>query len=353
VHLTHQFFPEEGESPFPPGRRPLQFREKCAGVNEPQTLTEEMIVGRRSAREVLHDLFGLLVDRDQQPAVEPGGQQGRILDQGQRPAPRDQPQAQLEHAGPVDAPAGRIIIEPALPLIEERAGAALFPLQQPGLAEGDKVLVAVELPDLLDARAAAGPPVRDGRPVAEGHGALRQGIEMPVDACGEFEHRGEQGEAAVGRSAGRGEQPGMTGGPAGGEPFTGAGGRLLLKGEEPARAGGGQQRCRFLDRGGEESLQSRRRTAGQAARPACGEMAPQTGRRLGGAHRPEAMPVGFVLREWHPYSLIHCESRRFCSRLARLIAPAPNFLRTSSIMLSTFSLRPSPSRKSSICPSPC
>ena len=115
------------------------------------------------------------------------------------------PQPRLEPAAPRDAPTGRVLVEPAVELVECRLGVPVVPGEEPGLGEPWQVLQPVQLPDPL--RVAVGPVVdarsRFVRPPEAG-----TRVEVPVDGFGEPDGiLAEEGERSVEDGIGRPDDP--------------------------------------------------------------------------------------------------------------------------------------------------
>ena len=116
------------------------------------------------------------------------GPEGRgALEQVGRPGPRDEPERDLEAAGPVDPHTAWIRRDPASDVAGEDLREALVPRQAIRLTESHHPLVAIQLPD--DLAIADGLAVQrvDPAPVAPGRAAATHWVQMPVHRIAESE----------------------------------------------------------------------------------------------------------------------------------------------------------------------
>src|SRR5207247_6363011 len=81
--------------------------------------------------------------------AQPAGKRRGALEQGQRPAPGDQPEPYLQAARPVDAHPKGIGTHPLFHIPAEEVRVPLVASESVRLAEIEQPLVAVELPDHL------------------------------------------------------------------------------------------------------------------------------------------------------------------------------------------------------------
>ena len=111
-HLTSEPFPATA------GR---ELRQRPARDVERETFAEQVSVGAEVVRQVAFDLPQLSVDAEQQ--IDDPGLLDPVVagdEKIQRPQPRQNPQRQLQHAGPVDPderriggqPTGKLLLEP-------------------------------------------------------------------------------------------------------------------------------------------------------------------------------------------------------------------------------------------------
>src|SRR3982750_2275597 len=73
----------------------------------------------------------------------------RVSEKLKCPDPRHRPERYLETAGPVDPHSRRILLHPAIQVVNEGLGEDLVARQHISHAEGEKMLVAVQFPDNL------------------------------------------------------------------------------------------------------------------------------------------------------------------------------------------------------------
>src|SRR6185503_366457 len=132
-------------------------------------------------RQVPLDPRGVAGDAPNERGSELRRERRRSVEECERPAPRDQPEGDLETARPVDAHAGRVRPEPFGDRVSEAGRIALVTGAAVRLAEPDEPLVPVELPDNLAVPDHGCVEWVEQGPVEEGSPTLRHGIEMPVD----------------------------------------------------------------------------------------------------------------------------------------------------------------------------
>ena len=154
-----------------------ELREGLAHDIRSQRFTREVRVRTEVIREVMFDVRELPIDSDE-GVDEPGLRVGE--QEMNRHRPRDSSKADLEHARPVDAGERRIRVNPALHLIDDRAGIAGLAGQPRRTAKLQPMLMTVQLPDDL-VIADRGIEIRDIRPADARRMSIVYGIEMPVD----------------------------------------------------------------------------------------------------------------------------------------------------------------------------
>ena len=157
-----------------------QLRQRLARHVERQRLADQMGVRAEVVRQVALDVRELAVegeeqvDRPRQPVVD-----RRIDEEIDRPEPGQRPNAELEHARPVDPDERRIRVKPACELLEARGAIPAIARQPERPAELRPVLMPIQFPDDL-VIAARGIEKRDGRPESPRRAAVVDGIELPV-----------------------------------------------------------------------------------------------------------------------------------------------------------------------------
>src|ERR1043165_677879 len=98
-------------------------------------------------REIVFDVRQLSIERDEQLrkprkiGVAIGGEELH------RPRPRETPEAELQHAGPVDALERRIDADPVAQVRDERLPVPRLAREPRRDSQRDEILVTVDLPD--------------------------------------------------------------------------------------------------------------------------------------------------------------------------------------------------------------
>ncbi len=158
-----QLVVEQPAGVVPPAAALGEPRERAAGHQLPGGFGDHVVVGRRApAAEggeeplVPVDLVG-----GDDVLLEEGGRAGPAFEQPPGPDPRDQADAELDAAAPVDPLADRVGAPPRAEVGGHQLGVPVVAGQPPGAGQDGQVVVAGELPDLLDVPRVAGVAVVD------------------------------------------------------------------------------------------------------------------------------------------------------------------------------------------------
>src|SRR5438034_699984 len=119
--------------------------------------------------------------------AQPAGKRRGALEQGQRPAPGDQPEPYLQAARPVDAHPNGIGTHPLFHIPAEEVRVPLVASESVRLAEIEQPLVAVELPDHLAISDQRGVERIEVTPVNKWRAATRRRVQVPVHRIAEVE----------------------------------------------------------------------------------------------------------------------------------------------------------------------
>src|SRR5205807_1462607 len=111
--------------------------------------------------------------------AQPAGKRRGALEQGQRPAPGDQPEPYLQAARPVDAHPNGIGTHPLFHIPAEEVRVPLVASESVRLAEIEQPLVAVELPDHLAISDQRGVERIEVTPVNKWRAATRRRVQVP------------------------------------------------------------------------------------------------------------------------------------------------------------------------------
>src|SRR5262245_40177085 len=124
-------------------------------------------------------------DRRKHPNAELGRERRRSSEEPENPAPGDEPERDLEAAGPVDPKARRVRSQPVVDVPRTDHGVALVPRQPIRMTQLRQPLVTVQLPDDLAVTHASGIQGIKSAPVNEGTPPARYRVEVPVDRLSE------------------------------------------------------------------------------------------------------------------------------------------------------------------------
>src|SRR5439155_19800865 len=127
-----------------------KLRQHAAGDIERQRFAERMPVRAEVVREIALDMSELAVD-SQQDVDRPGGGvvERRLDEELERPDPGQRAKPELEHARPIDAREGRILMQPVFQLRQALASISLDAGQPECATERQPVLAPIALPDHL------------------------------------------------------------------------------------------------------------------------------------------------------------------------------------------------------------
>ena len=142
--LPHELAPERGGGRLTPGAALREPGERAAGRELPGHLGEEVVVGRRPVTRQPGQPLLVVMELLQEGAValeqRPGP--GPAVEQPADPDPGQQPQAELDAAGPVDAGQERVGGPPRAELRGHGLGVPLVAIEAVGGCQHRQVLVA-------------------------------------------------------------------------------------------------------------------------------------------------------------------------------------------------------------------
>ena len=147
---------------------------------------EEVGVGGEVDGQIFKEMAAVLVERGEEAAAKFGGH-GFIAAEVPDPDPRERAESDFESAGPIDAALKRVLVEPGFELGKEFGKVFGLAVEQMGLGEEDKVLVAAEFPDEFVIADGVEVEVFDAAEILEGGGFVVGVIAAPIDGRAGFE----------------------------------------------------------------------------------------------------------------------------------------------------------------------